>query len=327
MALNALLTEMDGFTGTAPDRPVFVLSATNFKVQPEDQDSPERSSRTLDPALVRRFSRTILVDLPDAAARRKYLDMRLRDVRGLKIPASVIDLMAEKSTGMSIANLEQAIETAGRSAMKKGTELTVDLLMEALDTIKDGEAKEWSREFLQSTARHEAGHTVMYWLSGWWTPEVSIIARADRGGGMRRAEAETRRSLTRDDMLAAIRTTLGGRAGTLYYGEAGLTTALQAILRVPRRCTQNDLPVRDDPGWHPRNSRVVQVRRAISSPIYQRINSLEDTERANGTNLKTAQKTASTDAIANALLEKTTYRRRSSCPRSKLHQPPPATTD
>ena len=68
------------------------------------------------------------------------------------------------------------------------------------------------------------------WLSGWWSPEVSIVARADRGGGMRRAEAEMKRnSLTRDDMLAGIRTTLGGRAAeTLYYGEAGLTTGANA---------------------------------------------------------------------------------------------------
>jgi len=337
MALNALLTEMDGFTGTAPDRPVFVLSATNFKVQPEDQDSPERSSRTLDPALVRRFSRTILVDLPDAAARRKYLDMRLRDVRGLKIPASVIDLMAEKSTGMSIANLEQAIETAGRSAMKKGTELTVDLLMEALDTIKDGEAKEWSREFLQSTARHEAGHTVMYWLSGWWTPEVSIIARADRGGGMRRAEAETRReSLTRDDMLAAIRTTLGGRAAeTLYYGEAGLTTGASSDLE---SATQDARRMICRYGMIQEygilaTPELFKYAEAISSPIYQRINEIASkilNEQMEQTQKQLAENRQHLDAIANALLEKNRLYRvdleKLLPPIKAASQPPPATT-
>ena len=61
---------------------------------------------------------------------------------------------------MSIANLEQVIETAGRNALQKNKELTGDLLVEALDTAREGEAKEWSPEFLESTARHEAGHTI-----------------------------------------------------------------------------------------------------------------------------------------------------------------------
>lgn len=227
MALNALLTEMDGFTGPSADRPVFVLAATNFRVQAEDQEAPERSARTLDPALVRRFSRSILVDLPDTAARKQYLALRLAEAKGAKVSDSAIDLLAEKSPGMSIANLEQVIEAAGRAALKKGVEMNDDFLLEALDTAREGEAKEWSPEFLESTAQHEAGHTIMYWLSGWWSPEVSIVARADHGGGMRRCEAEMKReSLTREDMLARIRTSLGGRAAEiLCYGpDKGLTT-------------------------------------------------------------------------------------------------------
>ena len=166
VALNALLTEMDGFTGASADRPVFVLAATNFRVQGEDQESPERSTRTLDPALVRRFSRTILVDLPDTAARRTYLTLRLTDAKNATISASAIELLAEKSTGMSIADLEQVIETAARESLRKNVPMSDELLTEAMDTAREGEAKEWSPEFLESTARHEAGHTILYWLSG-----------------------------------------------------------------------------------------------------------------------------------------------------------------
>jgi ATP-dependent 26S proteasome regulatory subunit len=227
MALNALLTEMDGFTGPSQERPVFVLAATNFKTQSEDQEAPERSARTLDPALVRRFSRSILVDLPDTLARKKYLAMRLTEAKGANVSESALDLLAEKSVGMSIANLEQVIEAAGRNALKKGVGMTDDLLVEALDTAREGEAKEWSPEFLESTARHEAGHTIMYWLSGWWSPEVSIVARADHGGGMRRCEEEIQRECrTRNEMLAEIRTCFGGRAAEiLCHGpDKGLTT-------------------------------------------------------------------------------------------------------
>jgi len=225
--LNALLTEMDGFTSPSADRPVFVLVATNFRVQSEDQDAPERSARTLDPALVRRFSRSILVDLPDTAARKKYLNLRIAEAKRADVSDSALELLAEKSVGMSIAEIEQVIETAGRMAAKGDGLITDDIIIEAMDTAREGEVRKWSPEFLERTARHEAGHTIMYWLSGWLSPEVSIIARGDHGGGMRRCEAEIKReSLTREEMLARIRVSLGGRAAeTLYYGQdAGLAT-------------------------------------------------------------------------------------------------------
>jgi ATP-dependent 26S proteasome regulatory subunit len=211
--LNALLTEMDGFIGSSPDRPVFVLAATNFNVLNDGRDNPDRRSRALDPALVRRFSRAILVDLPDKAARRQYLTMRMRDAKfGSGIEESVIDLLAEKSAGMSIANLEQVIETAGRNAMQKNQKMTGDLLMEALDTERGGEVKSWTPEFLEGTARHEAGHTVMYWLAGWWSPEVTVIARAKYGGYMRHCDEEMKRECsTREDILANIRVCRQGK--------------------------------------------------------------------------------------------------------------------
>jgi ATP-dependent metalloprotease FtsH len=273
--LNALLTEMDGFTGPSADRPVFVLAATNFSVEAQDPQNPERSARTLDPALVRRFSRSILVDLPDTAARRRYLALRLREQGKAEVSDGALDLLAEKSAGMSIANMEQVIEAAGRAAARKETAVTDDLLLEALDTAREGEAKEWSPEFLESTARHEAGHTLMYWLSGWWSPEVSIVARADHGGGMRRCEDEMKReSQTREEMLARIRTCLGGRAAEmLYYGEAGLTTGasgdLQHATGIARQmiCGYG----MDEEFGLLAVPELLQHAEALSSPLYQKV--------------------------------------------------------
>jgi len=274
--LNALLTEMDGFSGPSADRPVFVLAATNFRVEAEDQDKPEHSSRTLDPALVRRFARCILVDLPDTSARKQYFTMRLAEKKKPDVSESAIDLLAEKSAGMSIANLEQVIEAAAREALRKDGGLNDDLMLEALDTAREGEAKEWSPEFLESTARHEAGHTVMYWLSGWLSPEVSIIARASRGGGMRRSEGEMRReSLTRADLLARIRTSLGGRAAeVLYYGpEAGMTTGASGDLEhatsmarqmICRYGMDEDFGLLATP-------ELFKHAEAMGSPVYQRV--------------------------------------------------------
>ncbi len=310
--LNALLTEMDGFTGPSPDRPVFVLAATNFNVLTENEETPERRSRALDPALVCRFSRTILVDLPDKAARQKYLGLRLATVKGVVIPESVVELLAEKSTGMSIANLEQIIEAAGRNALQKNQQLTGGLLIEVLDTAREGEAKEWSPEFLESTARHEAGHTILYWLSGWWSPEVSIVARADHGGGMRRSEEEMKReSLTRDELLARIRICLAGRAAEiLYYGkDKGLTTGASGDLEHATQIARQMIcryGMEEDFGLVA-TPELFKYAEAVSSPIYERVNEVAgrilkaEMER---TDQLLSENRLHLDAVARALLEK-----------------------
>lgn len=71
--LNALLTEMSGFKTTGESR-VFVLAATNFDVEGKDRFS-------LDSALLRRFDRKILVDLPNREERLRFLKQRGRRAR------------------------------------------------------------------------------------------------------------------------------------------------------------------------------------------------------------------------------------------------------
>jgi cell division protease FtsH len=217
------------------------------------------------------------VDLPDKIARRKYFVLRLKTAKfGKEIEESVLDLLAEKSAGMSIANLDQVIETAGRNALQKNQEITGDSLVEALDTAREGEAKVWTPEFLESTARHEAGHTILYWLAGWWSPEVSIIARADHGGGMRRCDEEMRReSSTREDLLAQIRTCFAGRAAELlYYGpEKGLTTGASGDLEHATRLARNMICRygMDEEFGLLSASELFKHAEAISSPIYQQV--------------------------------------------------------
>ena len=61
------------------------------------------SERPVDPALVRRFSRTILVDLPDKAARRQYLRIRLAEAKNATITEPALDLLAENPVAVLIA--------------------------------------------------------------------------------------------------------------------------------------------------------------------------------------------------------------------------------
>lgn len=310
--LNALLSEMDGFTSPSADRPVFVLAATNFKVTTDDQESPEQSARTLDPALVRRFSSSILVELPDTAARKQYLTKRLLEGKRVDISESAIELVAEKSVGMSIAELEHVIEASGRSAIRNDTGLNDEILIEALDTAREGEVKKWSPEFLKSTARHEAGHTIMYWLSGWWSPDVSIIARGSHGGGMRRSETElNRESSTREELLARIRTCLGGRgAELLYYGkDSGLTTGAYTDLVHATQIARQLIchyGMYDEFGLLA-TPELLKHAEAIGSPVYLKVNKAANkilSQEMEKTMKSLEENQKYLDQVASALLER-----------------------
>jgi len=277
--LNALLTEMDGFASPSPDRPVFVLAATNFAIERHSGDTSERVARALDAALVRRFSRTILVDLPERGARQEYLRLRLAGRPSCTVPEQIIRVVAERSSGMSIANLELIVETAARNAAKSTGELTGTLLEEAFESVCFGEAHARDAEVVKRTAYHEAGHTILYWLSGWWPVYVTIVSRGNHGGYMAPCadEIERRSSRTRDELLASIRVSLGGRAGELlaYGPEAGLSTGatndLEHATRIARQmiCRYG----MDDNFGLLATPELMKYESALSSPIYLEVNS------------------------------------------------------
>ncbi len=276
--LNALLTEMDGFTSPSADRPVFILAATNFEVGSGDTGGPGQSSRSLDPALERRFSRTILVDLPDRSARERYLVLRLAGRPACSVPDEIIKLVAERSSGMSIANLESIIETAARQAAKSGSDLTGKLLEEAFESVRFGEARPRDPEVVKRTACHEAGHTILYWLSGRWPSYVTVVSRGNHGGYMAPSadDAEQRGSQTRNELLARIRVSLGGRAAELavYGPEAGLSTGASADLEHATNIARQMVcryGMVDDWGLLV-TPELMKYEGALSSPMYVKVN-------------------------------------------------------
>ena len=232
----------------------------------------------LDPALVRRFSRAILVDLPERAARHQYLTMRLINRPACTVSEEIIKLIAERSAGMSIANLESIIETAARSAVKACGEITDKLFEEAFETVRFGEARTRDFEEVKRTACHEAGHTLMYWLSGWWPAYVTVVSRGGHGGYMApgAAEIEKRGNRTRDELLADIRVSLGGRAAELiFYGpDAGLSTGaaqdLENATNVARAmvCRYG----MDEEFGLVVTPELMKYEGALSSPVYLKLN-------------------------------------------------------
>ncbi|MBO7369123.1 MAG: hypothetical protein J6U25_02425, partial [Clostridia bacterium] len=95
-----------------------------------------------------------------------------------------------------------------------------------------GDVKKWNVSELERTARHEAGHALVSWLSGDKPSYLTIVARGSHGGYMQHGDDE-KNIYTKDDLLARIRTSLGGRAAELvYYGERdGVSTGASGDLQ------------------------------------------------------------------------------------------------
>lgn len=217
--LTAFLTEMDGFKKD-PSRPVFVLAATNFDVDPS-------GSRSLDAAFLRRFDRRILVDLPNQADRLQYIRMRMAGNPALTLSEDELTNIAVRSTGMSLADLASIIELALRSAIRDGDlKVTDEIFEESFETFSSGEAKHWDSAQLERVARHEAGHAFLCWESGETPSYLTIVARGKHGGYMQHDSNEGKAIYTKAELLARLRTSLGGRAAEIvYYGEEqGLST-------------------------------------------------------------------------------------------------------
>lgn len=220
--LNALLTEMDGFSagGTASD-PVIVLAATNIEKQ-------------LDEALKRRFDRSVEVEKPDRNARLTYLKQAMNERSGAKVSEKTLQRLAGQSAGMTIANLERVIQEAGVMAAQAGTVITDEMLEEAFEKARMGVAKEAPDEkTLERIARHEAGHTLISWLGGNLPVQVTIVGRGGAGGFMEREADEKRIIYTKPEIEQLIREAMGGRASELiYYGdEDGLSTGVGGDLQ------------------------------------------------------------------------------------------------
>ncbi len=218
--LTAFLTEMDGFKNNT-DKPVFVLAATN-------------TEELLDPAIKRRFDRKILVDLPNREERKQFLELMTAKNKTIKLGKETIENAAVRSTGMSLAEMELVIELAQRDAIRAKSGAVDDKIFEnAFESFSYGEAKKWDNETLISTARHEAGHALLCWLSGEKPSYVTIVSRGNFGGYMQSDDGESKMGYNKKELLGMVQTALAGRAAELeYYGEdRGLTTGASSDLR------------------------------------------------------------------------------------------------
>ena len=199
--INALLQEMDGFTGRDG---VFIIAATN------------RADK-LDSALTRagRFDRQIVVNKPrDWKVRVKLFEFYLKQ---FSVTDDIdIETLAKQVSGFTGADIAAICNEASIIAvMHKKPYIDMACLEEAIDkkVFKGNRAKEEHfKEDKKIVAYHEAGHAVMHYLLGEPMSRASIIGTTTGVGGVVFGEDSDTQFLTKEYYENRVKICYAGRA-------------------------------------------------------------------------------------------------------------------
>ena len=201
--LNQLLAELDGFD---PSKGVIVLGATN---RPE----------VLDKALLRpgRFDRRITVDRPNLAGRLATLQVHTRNIR----LAEDVDLnkIAQATAGCVGADLANLVNEAALRAVRKGRKaVNQNDLLVSFELVIAGSEKKGTvitEEEKRIIAYHEVGHALVAAKQKHAQPvsKITIVPHTQGALGYTLHLPEEEKFLmSREDILAEIRTLLAGRS-------------------------------------------------------------------------------------------------------------------
>lgn len=273
--LNALLSEMDGFTDNS-STPVFVVAATNF--------SAKKGETVLDPAFIRRFDRQIEIDLPDLDTRKRYLADKIGKYSA-EVSDRAMQNIAKRSIGWSLGELDTVIQNALRAALGKDERIMISdsVLNEAFEIYSGGESKVRSEDELYGTAVHEAGHAVAAAAVGIMPSYATIAARGEIGGYVYYGDEKVTK-LSRKDILDRICIMMAGRAAeTVVFGEAGITSGISGDLKSATELATSmicdygmdeEFPVYIEPSKRSENPRVTRRVAEIIKEQSQRANNI-----------------------------------------------------
>ncbi len=202
--LNQLLAEMDGFD---PTKGVILLAATN---RPE----------VLDQALLRpgRFDRRITIDRPNLAGRLATLQVHTRRIRlSEDVDLKKVALATAGCVGADLANLvnEAALRAVrlGRRAVNQQDLLSAFELVIAGTEKKGSVLTEFEKKLV---AYHEVGHAMVAYKQKNTEPvqKITIVphTQGSLGYTLLMPEEDKTELRTRDELLARIAVSMGGRA-------------------------------------------------------------------------------------------------------------------
>ncbi len=213
--LNALLVEMDGFSGNAG---IILIAATN---RPD----------VLDPALLRpgRFDREIVVSNPDILGRERILEVHVR-----KMPlAANVDLksIARRTAGFSGADLMNLANEAALLAVRRSRDkVGMREFEDARDRVTMGAER---RTFVMSdsekrlTAYREGGRAIVALHVPAADPvhKATIIPRGRSMGSVKQLPENDQLSTTLEQMKSRLAILLGGRAAEeMTFGRDKITS-------------------------------------------------------------------------------------------------------
>ena len=253
--LNQLLVQMDGFDTKSG---VIVMAATN---RPE----------ILDPALLRRFDRMVVVDRPDVKGRKAILEVHTEQLREKHQLSCDVDLdkiaaLTPGSVGADLASLvNEAALLAARDSMKSARKRIEAESKEAIalstvncapvqqiemrhfeEAVERGavglerRSKIMSKSEKRRVAFHEAGHAMVASARENSDPvhKVSIIPRGMTGGYVLQRPNEDRLLMTRGELETRIKVALGGTIAeelALSDISTGATNDLQTATDIAMR--------------------------------------------------------------------------------------------
>ena len=201
--LNQLLEELDGFD---PGKGIIVLGATN---RPE----------VLDKALLRpgRFDRRITVDRPNLAGRLATLQVHTRSIH---LAEDVnLEKIAQATAGCVGADLANLVNEAALRAVRLGrSAVNQNDLLAAFETVIAGSEKKGTvitDEEKRIIAYHEVGHALVAAKQKNAQPvsKITIVPHTQGALGYTLHLPEEEKFLmSREDILAEIRTLLAGRS-------------------------------------------------------------------------------------------------------------------
>ena len=201
--LNQLLGELDGFDSS---KGVVILAATN---RPE----------ILDKALLRagRFDRRIIVDRPNLQGRLDTLKVHTRKIK----LSEDVDLrkLAQATAGAVGADLANLVNEAALRAVRNGRQaVKQEDLLAAFETVIAGTEKKntvLTDAEKRLVAYHEVGHALVAALEKKTDPvtKITIVPHTSGALGYTMYAPEEEKFLsTKEELLADLRSTLGGRA-------------------------------------------------------------------------------------------------------------------
>jgi len=201
--LNQLLAEMDGFD---PSKGIIVLAATN---RPE----------VLDKALLRpgRFDRRITVDRPNLAGRLATLQVHTRNI---KLAEDVnLEKIAQATAGCVGADLANLVNEAALRAVRKGRRaVNQNDLLVSFELVIAGSEKKGTvitEQEKRIIAYHEVGHALVAAKQKNAQPvsKITIVPHTQGALGYTlHLPEEDKFLMSREDILAEIRTLLAGRS-------------------------------------------------------------------------------------------------------------------